>query len=258
MGWADDLIAGPMGYKYAVLFPRAREAIYHASAFQDIDLPSNICRAIFETVGRTQLIPVWDNTGMAPDIPVQLYGYREICENAELEIDPLMTGWLGRPFAKSSIVSFGHKKMVTAYGGGAFLTSHLDLAEQMKEHSYWPEGLTAPVALAIHCLPTTIAKRFEKIALWDRHLGDSCIRIPREQVMPWRCMRRIPFGRDKVVRALRDAGFDAGTNYPPLPGVTDAGAHEWGGTVINFFVSDDYDEPRIRAACEIVKRTIGQ
>ena len=55
---------------------------------------------------------------------------------------------------------------------------------------------------------------------------------------------------------MRAAGFDAGINYPPLPGVTDPSAVQWGKEVINLWVSDDYDETRIKAACEVIKRTL--
>ena len=79
-----------------------------------------------------------------------------------------------------------------------------------------------------------IEERFERIAKWDAELGDLLIRVPKEQVMPWRVMRRVPNGkRDQLVRELRLLGLPVGTNYPPL-----TGRNEWGDTVINFLIDE--------------------
>jgi hypothetical protein len=55
-------------------------------------------------------------------------------------------------------------------------------------------------------------ERWRRVEWWDRYLGDSCIRIPGEQLMPWRVIRRIPGKRDDVVKALREAGYDVGAS----------------------------------------------
>ena len=61
-------------------------------------------------------------------------------------------------------------------------------------------------------------------------------------------MRLTPH-RNAVVLALRRAGHDVGTNYQPL-----TGRNEFGDTVINFSLADDYDEDKIKDACKIIGR----
>ena len=246
------------GFNYCILFPRARDAIRAWVSVVNPTLsyiPSNVCPEL-QRVMPGYLLPVSPLTGMVPSNPVQLYGYREISEGAPLEIDPLMTGRMGAPFAKSTVISFGKSKTVDAGGGGAFLTNDRWLARKMQRRGYLPPAL--PIWEKLDWFNFNFDERRRRLDLWDRHLGDSCVRIPREQIMPWRVIRRIPEKRDLVVTALRSAGVDAGTNYPPLPGVTDPGAIQWGREVINFSLADDYDESRIKSACRIIKRTLAQ
>ncbi len=138
--------------------------------------------------------------------------------------------------------------MLDIGGGGAVLSN-----ERIEARSNFPEGLRDDLTEELKNFQYAILRRRGQIDGWDRHLGDSCIRIPQEQIMPWRVIRRIPGKRDAVVNALREAGHAVGTNYPPLPGVTDEDAIQWGREVINFFP----EEPNISKACDIIKRTIG-
>ncbi len=259
-----EFVARSMGYKHCVLFPRARDAL---RAFLKVGgiaphLPSNICHVARAANPMALLVPVSEYTGLA-HIPVQLYGYRVRHTEAELDLDPLMTGWFDRPFAVSSIISFGRHKIVNS-GGGAFLTQDQSLAEEMSRFGYFPPALIAPVSSALLNLPETVEKRCERIAIWDRLLGDCCIRIPCEQAMPWRVMRRVPGKRNAVVKALRNAGIAVGTNYQPLPGVTDPGAIRWGNEVINFLLEGpDYEDlgpdyaDYVLLASETIKRAVG-
>jgi hypothetical protein len=57
--------------------------------------------------------------------------------------------------------------------------------------------------------------------------------------------------RTAIVEALRAAGLDVGTNYPPL-----TGHNEWGDTVLNLFVREDYDRTDIQKAAEIIKGVV--
>lgn len=257
-----------MGYDYCVLFTRARDAVFEFVEYYKVRdpyarmwLPTNVCPALREVFPDAPLIPVSALNGLAP-LGIQLYGYRQIIKSGiiELEIDPLMTGAFGVPIAKHAIISFGREKMVDVGGGGAFLTNDRWVARKMRKRksAHFPAILADQLRWELGKLREEVDRRRQRIAYWDRHLGDSCIRIPCEQIMPWRVIRRIPKKRDAVVIALRKAGFEVGTNYPPLPGVTDAGAISWGKGVINFFVSDEYNRPHIEGACEIIKRTIGQ
>lgn len=265
-------LASIMGYEVAGLYPSARSALL---AWQNVEccepwfrydavsIPSNVCPELRRVLPGASVDAVSGQTGMAPDVPVQMYGYRNVCPGAKLDLDPLMTGCLQPPFAECAIISFGRAKTIDIGGGGALLTNFkwIDKRKHNAKHllgrEYFPHILRDPLFKALQYLHDNIKRRRDCIELWDRHLGDSCIRIPQEQIIPWRVIRRIPKKRDAVVKALRAAGFDAGTNYPPLPGVTDPGAISWGKEVINLWVSEDYDEPRIKAACEIIKRVIG-
>ncbi len=149
-----------------------------------------------------------------------------------------MTGYLRHSGAGFLIISFGRKKMLDIGAGGALLSNI-----RFKGKGF-PRGLRDSLASKLKVFDLRIAKRWEQVDEWDRNLGDSCVRIPQEQIMPWRVMRRIPDKRDAVVKALRD---------PPLPGVTDPGAIRWGNEVINFFP----EESNIPKACDIIKRAIG-
>ncbi len=249
-------IAEYMRYKHIVMFPHARHALRQWRKIgKPLVVPSNCCGVLGQLA--TEIKPI-DLSGLAPGVPVQLYGYREPGE-AEIEVDPLMTGWFESPQCPSSVISFGYGKMLDAGGGGAFLTNDLSLAEEVSKGAEWPSGLTQSLNDAFMAFPETIKRRRQRMEWWDRHLGDTLIRIPREQIMPWRCIRRTLNQADQrlVVRSLRAAGTDVGTNYPRLPTIDGMFAEIWEKTVLNFFVTDDYDEARIKGACEIIKRAIG-
>ncbi len=134
--------------------------------------------------------------------------------------------------------------------GGAFLTNDESLADLMEEEGHWNEYYTPHLKRAINGFYEDIQQRWGEVRLWDRYLGDSLIRIPGEQLMPWRVMRRAwtPGLRNCIVRALRDGGYGVGTNYPPLEG-----SNVWGDTVLNFFGCPARE---IQNACEIIKREV--
>ncbi len=254
MSWADDEIAGPMGYTYYVGFNCARSALKawpHGSA-----LPGNICRSVYEARPDASLEKVDQATGLAKYTPVHLYGFQSPAGvGFKLSLDPLMTGWLRQLKTESAIISFGRKKMLSLGYGGAFLTNDQSLAEQMKEKSHWNESYTSFLKDRREIFHLEIEKRFENIDLWDRYLGDCLLRIPQEQIMPWRVMRKAwtPYQRFYIVEALRAYGYPVGTNYPPLDGSRD----EWGDTVLNFFCPPDQEKVDIMNACDVIKRTIG-
>jgi dTDP-4-amino-4,6-dideoxygalactose transaminase len=125
----------------------------------------------------------------------------------------------------------------------------------------------AALSAALDTFADNVASRNEKLAEWRRALDDcgDAIRWPAlEQPVPWRAILRLPEFRDRVVAALREAKFDAGTNFPSLvefyPRQLSAnvcpGAERWSAEVLNLWVSDDYDRRRIHAGAEIVKRAL--
>jgi hypothetical protein len=243
----EGRIARAFGYEYCTLFDSARAAIrsWRKMEWWPGALPSNVCPVLWETMlRRPQIVAVDPETGLA-GVGVNLYGYRDLNPTRYYEIDPLMTCFLREPRAKETVISLGRKKMLDIGSGGALLSN------TKPWFGYFPEGLRERLEWKFQTLHEDIKWRWASVDAWDRHLGDSCVRIPQEQLMPWRVIRRIPEKRDAVVKALREANIPVGTNYPPLPGVTDAGAIQWGKEVINFF-----PEWPPEKACEIIKRTI--
>ncbi len=250
MTWQDDEIAGPMGYRHCVLFDCARDAL-RAWPWA-VCLPGNVCREVYDACPSAMLEEVNQNTGLAKYSPTHLYGYQSPAgQDFKLSLDPLMTGWIRRLKTESAIISFGRKKMISMYYGGAFLTNDDGLADLMEEQGHWNESFTDSLLRALRALPVTIEKHFEVIDLWDKHLEDLLIRVPAEQLMPWRAMRRAQSleQRTDIVSALRGFGLAVGTNYPPLEG-----SNEWGDTVLNF--PCPVQSHTVIDTCEVIKRVI--
>jgi len=101
---------------------------------------------------------------------------------------------------------------------------------------------------------------------WQRALAGLAehLVLPDEIIAPWRLIGRFrdPARRDQAIAALRQTGIDAGINYPPLTDAhptllgdqRHADADNWGDRVINFWLSDDYDEGRIAHAAAIIEK----
>jgi hypothetical protein len=247
-----------MGFNQCILFDCGRDALraYMKESQWGISLPENICPTVHDVVkNRVRLLPINQNTGLTDSAPVHLYGYQAYNEDPyshDVALDPLMTGWLRHLKNESAIISFGHKKMLSLGYGGAFLTNDSSLAQSMARSGRWNECYTQPLLKKLREFPESIEWRREVIDLWDRHLGDALIRIPREQIMPWRVMRRaVNRGqRDNIVELLRNEGIDVGVNYPPITSY-----NQWGDTVLNFFSTESY-QPAIKKACEIIRGAI--
>ncbi len=258
MTWKENYIAEPMGYEHCVLFDCARDAVsaYHSVTEKPLGLPENICPELVQHMRedghKVILGQVNPLTGLAKG-SVHLYGYQAEHGGADLALDPLMTGWIRRLTTPSAVISFGRKKMVSMGYGGAFLTNDSHLARLMEPLEYWNTDYTDLLISVLPKLKEYRLKRFDTIDLWDRYLGDTLLRIPAEQLMPWRVMRRAHsrLERDSIVKALRGAQFDVGTNYPPL-----TGRNEWGDTVLNFRCSPEQDPEEIRTICNLVERVV--
>ncbi len=251
MSWQDDEIAGPMGYRYCVLFENARAAMRAYPL--PIRLPHNICPQVAAASSDTDYCPVNSETGLC-DLQVHLYGYQGgSAEETAISLDPLMTGWVRRLQTSFAIISFGRKKMLSVGYGGALLADNLTVADNMRISSSWNGAYTADLKTALKGFNELIEKRFEVVDLWDRYLGDSLIRIPAEQLMPWRVMRRARHRgeRDVIVETLRAHGMPVGTLYSPLEG-----RNVWGDTVLNFFCSPKIERVAIYDMCELIKRVV--
>ncbi len=259
MSWQDDEIAGPMGYEHCVLFDCARDALdaYHTWSPAPLGLPENICPELVTYMRDREhevVLGLVDQlTGLPVRGAVHLYGYQTShIGDAQLSLDPLMTGWVRHLTTPHAIISFGLKKTLSIGYGGAFLTDDKSLAAEMENSGHWNPDYNDLLHASLPKIKVWRLQRFDVIALWDRFLGDSLIRIPAEQLMPWRAMRRArdKGERDVIKEEVRDAGYPVGTNYPPL-----TGRNQWGDTVLNFSV--DLERREIFEISEIVKRVVG-
>jgi dTDP-4-amino-4,6-dideoxygalactose transaminase len=131
----------------------------------------------------------------------------------------------------------------------------------------FPAHLAEPLNDALGRIGDIAARRRERAGRWRSNLqplGDALLETGLEQPLPWRVIRRAPDWREAIVSALRNAGFDAGTNYPPLADefpaelgrFGDEDASAWGAQVVNLWVTDDYDDRRIAAAADIVAQAL--
>jgi len=224
-----------MQYEHSIGFPRARDALaaWCEITGEKISIPTNCCPALLPFA--KELVPIDPETGLAP-VPVQLYGYRQIFPGAKLEIDPLMTGLMGSPFAESTIVSFGYAKTIDIGGGGAILTNDKSLADELMKRGVFPPILIDPLADAlgrIHSIIMEKKKQYEEV---ENEFAPFLVRLPERPAVPWRFVSTIseqPTNEIKSTFVRRGLKFSR--NYPPLPGVTDPGAIEWGKKVINIW-----------------------
>lgn len=140
------------------------------------------------------------------------------------------------------------------------------LPAELKELRYaFPAQHAGSLTSRIRELPELVRRRQERAAFWEqelKRLGEVLIAPNIAPVIPWRVIRRAPCYRSRLVSELRKNGFDAGTNFPPLvdsyPNLLGEqrfpAAEQWGSEVINFWVSDDYDDDRIKMAVGVMER----
>jgi dTDP-4-amino-4,6-dideoxygalactose transaminase len=140
------------------------------------------------------------------------------------------------------------------------------LFEELGDLRYgFSDDLIAPLQDALGGLRAKVENCLERLEWWSEALKPSVeyAQAPSlEHVIPWRAVRRIPKFRTEVVNQLRDAGFDAGTNYQPLTAnfpvlLADrlqSGAESWGREVLNLWVSEDYDRERINRAAGVISK----
>jgi hypothetical protein len=129
--------------------------------------------------------------------------------------------------------------------------------------------LCEPILSAIDALPVEYARRMARLEAWRTALADMAgeLSVPHIPVQaPWRAIFRVrsPRLRDRIVAALRAAGLDAGTNYPPLwdfaPKLVGTqqrpSGDRWGACVLTLWLSDTYNCPRILSAADLIRKTI--
>jgi hypothetical protein len=217
-----------MGYERAIGFPRARDglAAWCEITGEKISIPTNCCSALLPFA--KELVPINPETGLAP-VPVQLYGYRQEFPGAKIEIDPLMTGMFGKPFATSTVISFGYAKTIDIGGGGAVLTDDKSLASELEKFYFFPRILGEPLVAALENIHSIIMEKKKQYEEIEHRYAPWVTRLPERPLLPWRFVARAkdPIPGERI--------FKMSHNYPPLPGVTDPGAIQWGKEVINIW-----------------------
>lgn len=223
-----------MQYEYEIGFPRARDALaaWCEITGEKIKIPSNCCPALLPFA--SEIVPIDPETGLAP-VPVQLYGYRQIFPGSKLEIDPLLTGLFGKPFAESVIVSFGYAKTIDIGGGGAIYTNDKSLASELHKRESFPPFLREPLAKAVSRLHGTIMQKKRQYEEIEKTFSWLVKKFPTRPIIPWRFTGRIMEKKNAEAIYKTLPAYHLGRNYPALPGVTDKGAVQFGVEVINIW-----------------------
>ncbi len=111
--------------------------------------------------------------------------------------------------------------------------------------------------------PEERTKRIEKNALWNQALAplDNILQpVKLKQPVPWRHIRNVPNRRHHFAQSLWKCNMDAGINYRSLwrelpTGYltgTPSSSDLWGESVLNLWVTKDYDQMHIKQAAEIL------
>lgn len=229
--YLENKLCELMHYANAILFPRARDALaaWCKITGEKIKIPTNCCPILLPFA--SELVPVDPETGLAP-VPVQLYGYRQEFPGAKIEIDPLMTGLLGKPFADSTVVSFGYSKTIDIGGGGAILTWDNSLAAELIKFAYFPDILRAPLNDALWSAHSIIMEKKKQYEETEMNFAPLVERLPNRPIIPWRFVAKI---RGPVAQQAFHWNYKISRNYPALPGVTDLAALKWQAEVINIW-----------------------
>ncbi len=128
----------------------------------------------------------------------------------------------------------------------------------------FPAALAPALDSALVGFARVLEQRRECLHLWQQALAPLASQLhtpPVACAFPWRLTLRVPDRRDDVVRGLRAAGIDAGTNFPPLSDSfpllladqVQPGAQQWGREVLNLWLTPEYDAPRVKQAARIIE-----
>lgn len=229
----ESQICELMHYEHAIPFPRARDALeaWCKITKEKIKIPTNCCPALLPFA--SELVPIDPETGLAP-VPVQLYGYRQEFPGSKIEIDPLMTGLFGKPFADSTVISFGYGKTIDIGGGGAILTQDKSLANDLKELAFFPRVLGDPLEKALDSIHSTIMEKKRQYEEIENEFYPIVKMFSERPVIAWRFVAKKNKNTNDVLNNMR-RDFKISKNYGPLPGVTDEGAIQFGKEVINIW-----------------------
>ena len=146
------------------------------------------------------------------------------------------------------------------------LTEVITQEENLTRFSLSPEQSNALLE-TLSGMGALTKQRLELLNLWDgalAPLNSALLPVALPQPMPWRVIRVVENNRNKYANALREAGFDAGVNYPSLWGQVPEGyltgekpdSDPWGDTVLNLWLSNDYNAERINQAAAILQKVM--
>lgn len=161
------------------------------------------------------------------------------------------------------------RRHLRALGRPGLAEQLLDIDAAHTRHAL-PGAARPRIEQALAAMPGALERRRERLAAWRTQLTGIADHFPEpeaELMMPWRHVRRLknPNLRPPLLEALRAQGFDAGTNFPPLregfPSLSSSpdpedGGIRWGETVVNLWLTDDYNHDRIAAAAAVIRRVI--
>lgn len=230
---------------------RARFGGASRSAFGDALLVSFGYAKTIEAGGGGALLT--DDVGLARELRLRAHSFPpldELSQRAETEFMLFERQLRNTPIQKNGLSMQDREKI---------------LYERVPKCQFsFPEDLLEPLASAIATLPDKLDAKRSQAAMWDRFLMpfDDFLLLPKVVCeVPWRLIRRVPSIRDKVVATLRNSGFDAGTNFPPLtisfPSLFSdyryEGAEQWGSEVLNLWISPDYDEKKMLLLAEVIE-----
>ena len=115
--------------------------------------------------------------------------------------------------------------------------------------------------------PKILAAKMDRLDLWMEMLaplGAAFLPMALKVAVPWRLTLALRDAAQTsgIVAALRTAGFDAGTNYPPLAREFPSylprqqEAETWAARVLNLWLTDRYDAACISAAVDVIRRQL--
>ncbi len=156
------------------------------------------------------------------------------------------------------------RRHLRSLGRGALGEQLLDL-DVARVKRKLPAQACLAISEALDRYEVVIAEKWARVDIWERALSPlsgHLLSPDAELAIPWRLTRRLgqPELRDPLLAALRSAGFDAGSNYPPLardfpnmlPRQRDA--ERWGDAVLNLWLTSDYDKERIESAFKVIEK----
>lgn len=170
------------------------------------------------------------------------------------------------PLQARSARRAAHKRLLIRRAGNATAEDHM-ISETMDIAHCWNRDFHRALDAALTDRIPKAERMGSKWEMWydalqSRGLLFGCINV-LDCAVPWRFTAWTqPDLRDEIVAALREHGFDAGTNYPNLarsfPKLlgeqTHADSDLWASRVFQLWLTEDYSKERIAQGANIIRR----